>query len=305
MADIIEQMTPEQLRTALRAFMSAFTLARTGDVWDATDADGADLVFEAGGTYISDLRDEFNNAGNDLLPGPESPYLGDMVALVGVTREAGESNDSLWRRRGVKLTAPSLGSPVALRDLVVLSIDGAADVSFVTQNDGSQQVSLVSSLAPPAGQLGGIPTAEQNAALLALLNNGRSHHIGRDFSVATPTALAYTPVLTVYYYASETPDFAALQTRLADSLEAFVVSARRLGVPITRFDLYVAAEVAGVTYVEGGFYTDDITSGRPTELEILTPANKSTFYSCEAQVNHVANLAAGTNGEINLIWTEI
>ena len=91
MADIIDQMTTEQLRNALRGFMSAFVLARTGDTWDATDADGADLVFEAVAKYESDQRAEFDEAGNDLLPGPDSPFLADQVALLGITPRPGKA----------------------------------------------------------------------------------------------------------------------------------------------------------------------------------------------------------------------
>ena len=150
----------------------------------------------------------------------------------------GRAGESLWSRRALALTQPSLGSPVALRDLLELSVEGVADVSFITQADGSQKVYLVSSLAPPSGQNPGIPTAAQNAAALALVNNGRSRHIGRPFAVESPTATLYAVVLTVYYDASATPDLAALQARVAGALESFVVASRRLGVSIALSNLY-------------------------------------------------------------------
>ena len=305
MADIVEEMTAEQLRDALRGLMSAFVLALTGDVWDATDADGADLVLEAAASYVSTLRTEFNDLGNELLPGPDSPYLADMVALLGITPEAGESNASLWSKRALVLTEASLGSPVALRDLLTLSVDGVADVSFVTQSDGSQNVYLVSELDPPSGENPGIPTTAQNAAALALMNNGRSRHVGRPFTVVGPTATLYSIVMTVYYYAGATPDVGALQTRLGESLEAFVVDSRRLGVALAQSNLYDAARVEGVSYVAGAFYTDSLQSGNPTPLELLDPADSSVFHTCAASVNTVAMLSAGADGEINLIWTAL
>ena len=305
MADIIEQMTPDQLRSALRGFMAAYVLAATGEEWDATDADGADLVFEADAVYLDRHRKEFNGAANDLLPSPESPYLASMVALLGITPEAGESNESLWSRRAVALTEPSLGSPVALTDLLTHAVEGVVDVSFITQNDGSQNVYLVSALAPPMGQYPGFPTAAQNAAALALVNGGRSRHVGRPFRVVNPAAILYSVVLTVYYDPEATPDVAALQGRVNEALEAFVVSSRRLGQEIAQSNLYDAAKVNGVRYVAGAFYTEDITSGRPAPLELLDPANDSIFYTCADRVNAVGALSEGTNGEINIIWTAV
>ena len=305
MADIIEQMTTEQLRNTLRGFMSAFVLARTGDTWDATDADGADLVFEATAKYVSDQRKEFDDAGNDLLPGPDSPYLGDMVTLLGITPTAGESDESLWARRAVALTQASLGSPVALRTLLTSSVDGAVDASFITQTDGSQKIYLVSSLAPPGGENPGIPTAAQNAAALALANNGRSRHVGRPYSVENPTATLYSVVMTVYYDAAATPDLAALQARVGDALKVFVVASRRLGASIARSNLEGAAKVEGVSYVSGAMYTDDITMASPVALGLLDPTDDSIFYTCTDEVNNVTDLSSGTNGEINLIWTAL
>ena len=304
MADIIDRMTTEQLRATLRGLMSAFVLAETGDTWDADGADGAALVLEVAASYVSGLRTEFNDAAEDLLPAEDSPYLADMVALLGITAEAGESNASLWARRAVALTAPSLGSPVALRSLLTLSVDGVADVSFITQNDGSQNVYLVSSLDPPTGELEGVPTAAQNAAALALMNNGRSRHIGRPFTVVTPTATRYSIVLTVHYDAAAVPDLPALQESVGDALEAFVIASRRLGVSVPLSGLYTAAMVEGVSYVSGAFYTADLNSN-PAAMVLLDPTDDSIFYSCAAAVNNVDDLASGTDGEINLIWSAL
>ena len=305
MADIIDQFTPTQLRDILRGWMSAFVLAETGDVWDATDADGAALVFEAMARYISDERTEFNGAANDLLPGPDSPYLAQMVALLGITPEAGESNASVWTRRALTLQEASLGSPVALKALLTGSVAGVTDAAFITQPDGSQNVYLVSSLAPPSAMEQGTPTAEQNTAALALVNGGRARHVGRPFAVVTPTAMVYSIVMTVSYLALETPVLGDLQAAVATAIGEFVVASRKLGETVDLSNLYVAASVAGVDHVDGDFYTDDITMPNPSPLDELDPADASVFYTCAETANHVADLASGTNGQINLIWESL
>ena len=304
MADIIDQFTPTQLRDILRGFMSAFVLAETGDVWDATDARRrrAALVFEAMARYISDERTEFNGLANDLLPGPDSPYLTQMVALLGITPEAGESNASLWTRRALALQQASLGSPVALEDLLTGSVAGVTDVGFITQPDGSQNVYLVSSLAPPSGTEQGTPTPEQNAAALALVNGGRARHIGRPFAVVAPTATLYSIVLTVSYLSAQTPVLGDLQSAVATAIGGFVVASRKLGETVDLSNLYVAASVAGVDHVDGDFYTDDLTMSNPVPLEELDPADASVFYTCAETVNNVDDLASATTGQINLIW---
>ena len=203
------------------------------------------------------------------------------------------------------MTQASLGSPVALHTLLTLSVAGVVDASFVTQTDGSENVYLVSSLAPPSGQNPGTPTAAQNAAALALVNNGRSRHVGRPYSVENPTATLYSVVMTAYYDATVTPDLAALQTAVGDALKAFVIASRRLGVSIARSNLEGAAKVEGVSYVSGAMYTDDITMSSPMALDLLDPTDDSIFYTCADEVNNVADLASGTNGEINLIWSAL
>ena len=307
MPDIVDLLTPVQQRDVLRAFMSAAVLAATGEAWDATDADGAALVLEAVGQVLADLRTELNDDVSGLLPSAQSPYLADMVRLLGITPKAGESNASLWARRAVLLQQASLGSPVALRSLLLLEVDGIVDATFIRQSNGSQNVYLVSGSAPPSGSLQGAATPEQGSAVETLLNAGDKAHSGTTFAVVAPTITGYSIVATVHYHPEVVPNTPVFRAAVALAAQEFVRGARQLGEPVALGNFHAATKLEGVAYVEGAFYTiPDLSVNNPVQADdVLSPADDTIFYSCDATVNVVAALAEGTAYEINLIYAAV
>ena len=307
MADIVDLLTPAQQRDVLRQFMAAAILAATGEAWDATDADGAALVLEAVGQVLSDIRAEFNGDVEDLLPSETSPYLPNMVRLLGITPGAGESNPSLWTRRAVLLQQASLGSPVALRDLLFSEVDGIVDATFARQTDGSQKVYLVSDADPPSGSLQGATTPGQDTSAGALLNAGDSAHVGVTFAVTAPTISGYSIVATVHYDAQAVPNTPPFQAAVAEAAQEFVRGARGLGIPVAIGNFHAATKLEGVVYVDAAFYTiPDLTVLNPVQADdVLDPGDDATFYSCNDAVNVISALAEGTVNEINLIYQPV
>ena len=265
------------------------------DVLSPTLGDGLSFLTEVVAGYINELLEAANVQANDVIPGPNSPYVDDQVALVGVTRRGGESDESLWGRRDDRLSGVSRVSLPARRRQV-FGVPGVVDVTFDYQLDGSFLVYIVSSLDPPDAQLEGIPTLELREAVEASLNAEDSADIDQPFHARAPSALAYGVYLEVHHVAE---DLVALEDQLRAVGLAFARAHRRLGGVVTQSHLYAAfSGVEHVMWVDG-----DLRVGNATH-EQLTPADDATFYTCAAVVNFVGSVGEAKAGQVNIRLVE-
>ena len=305
MADIIARFTDAQLQQILYNIMSRVVFDMTGEVWDATDSDGAALTLEAMAVYVGQLREEFNTAADNLRPTVDSPYLDDVAAIFGLTRNPGESNASLFQRITVARQQASLGSPDNLTIEVQADFPDVQDIGFDGQDDGVVNVYLISSALPEGNALEGVPSTMLATNVIAFLNNNRRHHVGSSFAYQDSTATEYSIVVTVHYDAEVRPDTTELQEELRHESREFVRHARVLGGDVALSQLHdVLHAVEGVSYVTGTFYTGDL-SGSPTAIRLLDATNDMTYFTCAAEANFVDNLAAATTGQVNIILDTI
>ena len=308
MAEIIAQKTPAAILAELNADTAEYVLDQTGETLDLTNADGAALNNEANAGYYSNLLAEVEEDVQNLLPSPTSSHLDDMVGLIGVVRKAGETNRALWDRRADVLQQASLASDDEVERLA-LSVGGVAHYAYgrVNRTVGGvntriDQAYIVSSQAPGAGVLEGVPSAALRAAVEALLNRSDAKHVGDTWEAPAVTATAFGIYAEVKYDAEVNPDLGALQTAVSLAARNWAVASRRIGEGVTLFGFYKAmGAVAGVADVDGGFYTGAL--GASPEGALAGVANQ--FHSCAATVNVVAAIANGTAGQINLTYTAI
>ena len=308
MADIIEQKTPAAILAELNADTAQFVLEQTGETLDLANADGAALNNEATAGYLSDTREEFEEAAQDLLPSPTSSHLDDQVGLFGVERKTGETDQALWNRRADLLQESSLASAPALGRLA-LNVAGVADVAFdkIVRDVGGtntriDQAYLASSLAPEGNALEGVPSDDLRTAVSTVLNANDAIHVGDVFECPAVTATAFGIYAVVYYDAEANPDLVALQTAVSLEARNWVVASRRLGEKVSLFGFYRAlGAVQGVADVNGDFYTGAL--GASPQEELAGVANQ--FHSCAATVNVVGAIGSGTQGQINITYTAI
>ena len=308
MADIIQQKTPAAILAELNADTAVYVLEQTGETLEMTNADGAALNNEANAGYYSGLLAEVEGDVQNLLPSPTSSHLDDMVGLIGVERKDGETNQALWNRRADVLQQASLASDDAVERLA-LSVDGVAHYAYgrVNRTVGGvntriDQAYTVSSQAPEASALEGVPSAALRAAVEAVLNRSDAKHVGDVFECPAVTANAFGIYAVVYYDAEANPDLVALQTAVSLAARNWVVASRRLGEKVSLFGFYKAlGAVAGVADVNGDFYTGAL--GTSPQEELAGVANQ--FHSCAATVNVVDAIGEGTDGQINLTYTAI
>ena len=308
MAEIIQQKTAAAILAELNADTASYVLDQTGETLDFTNADGAALNNEANAGYYSGLLEEVEEDVQNLLPSPTSSHLDDMVGLIGVERRDGETNQALWNRRADVLQQASLASDDAVERLA-LSVSGVAHYRYgrVNRTVGGvntriDQAYLVSSQAPEAGTLEGVPSAALRTAVEAVLNRSYAKHVGDTWEAPAVTATAFGVYAEVKYDAEVNPDLGALQTAVSLAARNWVVASRLIGEGVTLFGFYRAlGAVAGVANVNGDLYAGAL--GTSPQEELAGVANQ--FHSCLATVNVVPAIGDGTDGEINLTYTAL
>ena len=302
---IIPIPTATDLYNDLLADVQAFVQLRRGTALDLSEADGVSLIIEATARTLITRLETGEIAVQDALPSVDSSHIDEWVGLLGITRNMNETNVQLWARRNQLLLEASLGSLSALRELVLLQ-GGIQDVAFAETNTGDFNVYLVSSEPPPTGQPQGHPLAEQNAAISTLLNDGRRAHLGKTFTLVNPTITRYAIFATVYYRASDQPDFDRFKEEVAEGFRSFVRFERRFNRPVHLFNLYLHHEnVVGLERIEAGLFETAPTSGDGAQgLADSTSAVEHVF-SCTDTVNEVTAQTDALGQIVNLLYVTV
>lgn len=300
----VQIRTSEAIRTGLVSSAQAIYLQETGQQWVVVDLDPQVLSFGVVADEVRRLEQNFEQAGQEALPGPQSPHLDVWVATSGIERNPGESNTDLWERyletraTGDENTEPGL-TRIAKQNANVL------DIGFRVLPDLSVNVFAISSESIQ-DKLPGTPSDALNSAISGVLNDVGIKGLTDNYDVKDPTVTGYSLEVTVHYNV-DIVNPAGFQNSIADDVLSYVRSVRSFDIkkPCTgRF--LDTGELAGLLYrnpdvrrvSDAGFRLSDAGS-----LESYLAGVDDGFYSCDETLN--INQDKPVYPQINLTFQSI
>ena len=193
----------------------------------------------------------------------EDSDLEHAVALVGIIKQTGETDDELKDR----LPRTLRGKAVGTIDGIVTTAFEFADYIVDAQADEQADLQTVHLWTLKRIAIGHQPitlTAAEKTALQVHSNSDPNKYIGANIIVQEPTLTPFTVVAEVHYYAGT--DAATLALSVRNRVYDFIQN-RRLGLPVNQSALYTALTLPGV---------DDVDITTPGNSLAAVPGTKYT-----------------------------
>lgn len=168
--------------------------------------------------------------------------LDHVVAILDVTRLAGESDEALRARARLAWDTVSTAGPTDAYRFHALSVPGVRDVSVASPNPGEVVVTVL------ALGAGGVPDQALVDAVEAALDADTVRPVTDDLTVRAVTVVAYD-VTAALKVPGGGPDLAIVKEAATEAVRAYV-DAYAVGRSIRRSALFAACHVPGVDEVE-------------------------------------------------------
>ncbi|MCY4121645.1 MAG: baseplate J/gp47 family protein [Acidobacteria bacterium] len=168
--------------------------------------------------------------------------LDHVVAILDVTRLAGESDEALRARARLAWDTVSTAGPTDAYRFHALSVPGVRDVSVASPNPGEVVVTVL------ALGAGGVPDQALLDAVEAVLDADTVRPVTDDLTVQAVTVVAYD-VTAKLKVSGGGPDLAIVKEAATEAVRAYV-DAYAVGRSIRRSALFAACHVPGVDQVE-------------------------------------------------------
>ena len=168
--------------------------------------------------------------------------LDHVVAILDVTRLAGESDEALRARARLAWDTVSTAGPTDAYRFHALSVPGVRDVSVASPNPGEVVVTVL------ALGAGGVPDQALVDAVEAALDADTVRPVTDDLTVQAVTVVAYDVTATLKVSGGG-PDLAIVKEAATEAVRAYV-DAYAVGRSIRRSALFAACHVPGVDQVE-------------------------------------------------------
>ncbi len=252
---------------AILAAMVADLVARDPAYSALLESDPAMKILEVAAARELLLRQRVNDAARSVMlafaAGSDLEHLG---ALVGVARQAGESDDRLRRRIQLAPEAFTTAGSVGAYVFHALAADPRVrDVSVTSPGPGRVVVTILSSEAD------GLPSDDVIEAVRARLNGDDVRPLTDSVTVRRPTVAAFDIAARLYLY--DGPDAAVVEAEARASLAAYLEGAFAIGRDVPRSAIFAALHRPGVQRVElpsppADVVVDDISVARSRSVSV-------------------------------------
>ena len=178
---------------------------------------------------------------------------------------AGELDQVLRRRIFTAEDKSPFGSLPYVRNIMHGASALVVDTGLVVTNNNQAFACYMLT----SEDVNGLPSLNVSAIVQNALNKAEGQHQSQTYTLTDPIKIDYTVEATIFYDPNfpRIPTEAVLLTRARESLEAMMVSRRKLGYPIDIQDIEAALKVFGVRMSTVTVPADD-----------LVPADESTYY---------------------------
>ena len=262
----------------------------TRSPWDGRITDTLHISLSALATYLSEERERQDTNGKESIFPTGDRLTIEAKQKYDLDREVGEPDEDLRERMRAVFDRPSLGSNLALIEIVKDAVVGVKDVRFVRGVGNAFNVYVVSSIDPPgmpdAATYPGTATAELRTAVLAALVASTRNPSGYTYMAPELLAVGYTIAATVYYF--PTDDIAEVQNRVREAAYKFIDDRLILGRHVHQSQIIEALHVEGVDYLSLNL----IPAGQTDGVSTIVIADNA-FGSCRQD-----------DTDVNLTFTE-
>ena len=197
-----------------------------------------------------------------MLPFAEGTNLDHLVALAGVKRQEGESDERLLRRFRLSLQALSVAGPRGAYEFHALSADPrvvAAEVT--TPAPGDIRVVILG-----GDEADGLPDAALLAKVLAALDAAMRRPLTDTVEVLAARNICYQVAVTIHV--EDGPDSELVKAAARSAVLAYLLGRHRVGAVVHKSAITGAAQVPGVTHSSVAFSWTDGTPYAAEKLDV-------------------------------------
>ena len=260
--DVVETLDAEAIAAAMAAdFRSRYP---DYDAW--VESDPAMKLLEVAAYREALLRQRVNEAARAVMIATAlGADLDNLVAILGVQRLAGESDDALRQRAVLSLEMLTTAGNGPGYRAVVLGIDASIlDVEATSASAGNVSLKVLTSAAD------GQPGATLLAKITAAVQASHVRPLTDTVAVAGATVTPYN--VTAVLHLPSGPDSASVVAAATKGLNDYAASRYRIGLGVARSGIDAALHVAGVDKVALTAPAADLAAvaGTARKLGVLT-----------------------------------
>ena len=279
------------------AELTADFVGRYPDYTAWVESDPALKLLEVSAYREMLLRHRINEAAKSImLAFARGSDLDHLVALTGVVRAPGESDERLLRRFRVSFDALSVAGPRGAYEFHALTADvRVRSVDITTPTPGAVQLVVIG-----GDHADGLPDAALVATVQAAVSGEDVRPLTDAVTVLAARNICYR--VQVVIDVADGPDRTLVQSAAERRILAYLLSQHRVGATVYKSAILGAAHVADVVSSEATFYWDstavDADELGPTALMGLPNAWRNVAALWPANPDSVVGGATTLSGEI-------
>lgn len=241
---------PLDFETILAAIMADFR-GRYPEFDAFVESDPALKLLEVAAYREMLMRWRINEAAKSvMLAFAKGSSLDHLVALAGVGRAAGESNERLLQRFRLSLEALSVAGPRGAYEFHALSADPRIrSVTVTTPMPGDVHLVVLG-----GDEADALPDAALVARVLAALSTELVRPLTDTVTVIAARNICYQVVVTIFV--GEGPDRSIVRDASEAAVRAYLLAQHRVGGVVYKTAVEAAAHVPGVTHTTVEFRFD-------------------------------------------------